>query len=422
MLRPRREAALVAYRAFSDVAGKGAFFLVTVFAARRLSQHGFGIFSLGTTVGWMAAVATDFGMQLHLAREVSQRPAEAARILRAWLRVRFWSSAVVVALGAGTLVLLRLDAQETGAILLLLVVYVVSSLIEFTYYFYRAIARSDIESTLTLWQRFGTLVVATAVLVWRPDVTYLALAMLLPVAATLIYSVRRAIGLAVERAGGASAAEEPLTVDLQSAMRDVVPIGIGIVLSALYFRIDVFLIEFWQGTNAVALYNAVFRLVEALRLFPAAVLAVALPVLFRATDARPLLSVAALLTGFSIIVALVLGLAAHGVVMLFYGERYVAAVPAFRILLLALPLMSLNYAMTHQLLGWSGHRAYAVICGIALLFNIALNARLIPALSLAGAAWSTLGTEVLLTVGCVIALWMRTARPSADRLTATVLP
>jgi O-antigen/teichoic acid export membrane protein len=422
MLRPRREAALVAYRAFSDVAGKGAFFLVTVFAARRLSQHGFGIFSLGTTVGWMAAVATDFGMQLHLAREVSQRPAGAARILRAWLRVRFWTSAVVVALGTGTLVLWRLDAQETGAILLLLIVYVVSSLIEFTYYFYRAISRSDIESTLTLWQRFGTLVVATAVLVWRPDVTYLALAMLLPVAATLIYSVRRALRLAVERAGGASAAEEPLTVDLQSAMRDVVPIGIGIVLSALYFRIDVFLIELWQGTNVVALYNAVFRLVEALRLFPAAVLAVALPVLFRATDARPLLSVAALLTGFSIIVALVLGLAAHGVVMLLYGERYVAAVPAFRILLLALPLMSLNYAMTHQLLGWSGHRAYAVICGIALLFNIALNARLIPALSLAGAAWSTLGTEVLLTVGCVIALWMRSARPSADRLTATVLP
>ena len=412
----------MAYRAFSDVAGKGAFFLVTVFAARRLSQHGFGIFSLGTTVGWMAAVAADFGMQLHLAREVAQRPAEAARILRAWLRVRFWTSAVVVVLGAGTLVLWRLDAQETRAILVLLIVYVVSGLIEFTHYFYRAISRSDIESTLTLWQRFGTLVAAMAVLVWRPDVTYLALAMLLPVAATLIYSVRRALRLAVERAGGASAAGDTLTIGLQSVMRDVVPIGIGIVLSALYFRIDVFLIELWQGTNVVGTYNAVFRLVEALRLFPAAVLAVALPALFRATDTRPLLSVSALLTGFSIIVALVLGLAAHGVVVLLYGERYIAAVPAFRILLLSLPLMSLNYALTHQLLGWSGHRAYAVICGIALLFNIALNARLIPALSIAGAAWSTLGTEVLLTIGCVIALWMRSARPSADRLTATVLP
>jgi O-antigen/teichoic acid export membrane protein len=425
MLRPRREAALVAYRAFSDVAGKGAFFLVTVFAARRLSQHGFGVFSLGTTVGWLAAVATDFGMQLHLARQIAQRPADAARVLRAWLRVRFWTSASVVVLGALTLVLLRLEMQQARAILLLLIVYVVSSLIEFTHYFYRAISRSDIESTLTLWHKFATLIVATAVLVWRPDVTYLALAMLLPVAATLIYSVRRALRLAVEHAeqsGAPTAAAGPLTIGFRSTMRDVVPIGIGIVLSALYFRIDVFLIELWQGTNAVGLYNAVFRLVEALRLFPAAVLAVALPALFRATDARPLLSVSALLTGFSIVVAVVLGVAAHNLVMLLYGERYLTAVPAFRILLLSLPLMSLNYAMTHQLLGWSGHRAYALICGIALVFNVALNARLIPALSLTGAAWTTLGTEALLTVGCAIALWMRSARPSADRLTAAVLP
>src|SRR5213079_1858632 len=51
--------------------------------------------------------------------------------------------------------------------------------------------------------------------------------------------------------------------------RDVWPIGAGIVLSALYFRIDVFLVQLWSGTEAVAMYNAVFRLVEALRLFPA---------------------------------------------------------------------------------------------------------------------------------------------------------
>lgn len=421
-MRPSREAALVAYRAFSEVAGKGAFFLVTVFAARRLSQHGFGIFSLGTTFGWMVAVATDFGIQLHLAREVAQRPADAPRLLRAWLRVRFWTSAIAVVLVAGGLFLLRLDTQETRAILVLLIVYVVSSLIEFTHYFYRAISRSDIESTLTLWQRFGTLIAAVTVLAWRPDVTLLAFAMLIPVVATLIYSVRRALRLAGQQASGATASDGAKPLGIRTDLHDVLPIGIGIMLSALYFRIDVFLLELWQGTNVVGLYNAVFRLVEALRLFPAAVLAVALPTLFRATDARPLLSVSALLTGFSVVVALVLGLIAPGVVLLLYGEGYADAIPAFRILLLSLPLMSLNYALTHQLVGWSGHRAYAVICAIALLFNVALNAQLIPAMSLSGAAWATLGTEVLLTIGCVIALWIRTARPSAGRLTATVLP
>ena len=56
--------------------------------------------------------------------------------------------------------------------------------------------------------------------------------------------------------------------------------------------------QLWSGTEAVALYNAVFRLVEALRLFPAAVLAVALPSLCRAGDLRPLVRVAVPITGW----------------------------------------------------------------------------------------------------------------------------
>ena len=89
------------------------------------------------------------------------------------------------------------------------------------------------------------------------------------------------------------------------------PIGAGIVLSALYFRIDLLLVETWHGTEPVALYNAAFRLVETVRLFPAAVLAVALPSLCRATDTRPLRRVGAAVTAFGIVAAPVLWVAAN---------------------------------------------------------------------------------------------------------------
>ena len=48
-----RTAALVAYRAASDVVGKGALFVITVVAARQLSPEGFGIFAIGTTIGFV---------------------------------------------------------------------------------------------------------------------------------------------------------------------------------------------------------------------------------------------------------------------------------------------------------------------------------------------------------------------------------
>jgi O-antigen/teichoic acid export membrane protein len=413
-----REATLVAYRAFSDVAGKGAFFLVTVLAARRLSQSAFGIFSLGTTLGWMAAVATDAGIQMHLARRLATIPERAPQLLRTWLRVRLATSAVALAFAAIGLLVTRTAGSYALAVFLFVLAYLISGLIEFLHYFYRGLSRSDIESTLTLWQRFGTLACAALVLAWRPDVTALAAAIAFPIVLTFAYSLRRASQLANAvrwdpALAGLNALPSTRSRDARTVAaelrRDVLPIGIGIVLSALYFRIDVVLLQLWSGTSSVALYNAVFRLVEALRLFPAAVMAVALPILCRATSTRPLVAVSAALTAFSFAVAAVLWLVADPLVLMVYGDQYAEAVTAFQILVAAFPLMSLNYALTHQLIGWNGHRAYAGICAAALVFNVAINARLIPAMSIEGAAWATFWTEALLTAGCTAAL----ARASA---------
>jgi O-antigen/teichoic acid export membrane protein len=192
----RPQAALVAYRAFSDVAGKGAFFVVTLVAARRLSQDAFGLFSLGTTVGWIAAVATDFGIQLHLARAVAQRPGDAVRLLRAWLRIRLWTAGLALATVAAGLAITSPSPAFSRAIVLFTLVYVVNGLIEFLHYFYRGLARTDLESTLTLWQRIAMMMLAVAALWWWPDVTVLAVAMAIPALVTFGYSARLAQRLA----------------------------------------------------------------------------------------------------------------------------------------------------------------------------------------------------------------------------------
>ena len=414
--KPRR-ALLIAYKAFADLAGKGSLFVITIVAARRLSPESFGIFSLGSTLGWIVAVVSDCGIQLHLARAVARRPSDAPRLLREWLRVRLWTAAgavvsVAVGLAAGW------RAAVATPIAVLAVVYACSGLVELLHYFYRGLSRSDVESSLTLWQRGGTLASGLIALAWKPDVTVLAMAMLIPVAGTLAVSLR--IATAMNVAQGASLALPGAGLKRCATWRlfrrDVWPIGAGIVLSALYFRIDVFLMQLWSGTESVAFYNAVFRLVEALRLFPAAVLAVVLPSLVRAGDLRPLARVAVPITGFAIAASAVLWLAAGWLIPALYGAPYAAAVPAFRVLVLSFPLLSLNFALTHQLVGWDGQRAYAGLCALALAINVALNARLIPLWSIEGAAWATLGTELVLTAGCGVALWSMRASARAGQL------
>jgi O-antigen/teichoic acid export membrane protein len=151
-------------------------------------------------------------------------------------------------------------------------------------------------------------------------------------------------------------------------------------------------------------YSAVFRLVDALRLFPAAVLVVALPAMCRTTTLRPVAPIAAGLTVFAAAIALPLGLAAGPLVALLYGAEYAGGVSALRILLLSFPLMSLNYALTQQLIGWNRHVTFAVLCGLALTVNVGANARLIPIMAAEGAAWATVITELVLTIGCVTAI------------------
>ncbi len=48
-----------------------------------------------------------------------------------------------------------------------------------------------------------------------------------------------------------------------------------------------------------------------------------------------------------------------------------------------------------------------------------MNTRLIPLWSIEGAAWATLGTEIVLTAGCGVALWsMRAPGRTAQLVTA----
>src|SRR5205823_8329831 len=130
-----RVAKLIAYKSFADLAGKGSFVVITVVAARRLTADAFGVFSLATTVGWMLAVATDFGIQLHVARAVARAPSDAGAILGDWLRVRLWTTAAAIAVLAAGAVMSGAAAAVAVPIVLFACVYGVSGLVEFLHYF-----------------------------------------------------------------------------------------------------------------------------------------------------------------------------------------------------------------------------------------------------------------------------------------------
>lgn len=396
-----RTALLVSYKAVTEVAGKAAVLAILMLAARTLSTSDFGVLSVATTLGWMTSVLTDFGLQLYLGREVARttRPAE---VLWPLFRLRLRTAAAGLVIIA-TFGLLLAPAGTWLAFVLIAAAPLVSSVSEFLNYAYRGLDRSDLESGLTLAQRLGALLLAAVALAVSPALLTIGLALSISALAALLVSLWIARTLTfsalVHRSTG------PLVhFNWRTWVQDVAPIGAGLVLSALYFRIDIFLLEQWSGLDSVAHYSAVFRLVDAMRLLPAAVLTVVLPRLFAARDADFARRLALGLTLFAVAVTLIAWPLADWLVALAYGPAYAPAVPILRILLLSFPLLTLNYSLTHQLIGWDHPRAYAMCCAAALAGNLALNAWLIPRAAAQGAAWATLGTEIVVTMLCLAAL------------------
>jgi O-antigen/teichoic acid export membrane protein len=87
----------------------------------------------------------------------------------------------------------------------------------------------------------------------------------------------------------------------------------------------------------------------------------------------------------------------------------VRAAPSLRVLALALPILFLNYGLTHFLIARDLERRNLLFAALMLVVNVSANFVLIPRFAGPGAACATLVTEVALTICCAIALRLRSA-------------
>lgn len=392
-----RAALLISYKAGTDALGRVAVFAILVMATRVLPVENVGHLTLFTTIGWFGAALGDGGLQLYVAGQISRHPAAAAGWFWPILRLRLLLGAITIAC-AGLAALWLAPGAWLGAVLVALAP-IVTSFTELVFHGFRGLNRSDLEASLLLAQRLGALVL-TALILWRaPSLAGVGLALSLPAIAS--FFVARA--LMQRLAPPASAQAVPLTVEVWRRM--VAPVGLGILLSVAYYRIDVLLLSAWVPLTEVAAYGAVFRLLEGFRLIPAATLAVVLPRVFGPSGARftGYLSVGLGLMGC--VACIALWLRAEDIVQLAYGAAYTDAAPLLQVLSLSLPWLAVNMALTHRLIAAGGQSTYALTAAAALGANVAANTWLIPTYGASGAALATVLTEGVVTIGCVCGLY-----------------
>jgi O-antigen/teichoic acid export membrane protein len=178
------------------------------------------------------------------------------------------------------------------------------------------------------------------------------------------------------------------------------------ITAMLYARFDLLLLGLWQGEMAAGWYGAAYRLWETIGMLPSSLLDALFPEMSRLSGRdggrRSLrrLFVAGVwaMLGGGLLLALLVGLSAGGLLSLIYGAKgdHAAAEAPLQLLAAAIPAMCLYLLSGHTLYALDRQRRVTIAMLVVGLLNIGLNLVVIRRWSYVGCAAVAVVTEWLL--------------------------
>ena len=403
---PRRVLANMAAKGVSLVIEKGAQLALLLVGAPALGVVTFGRYSYAASVSTLLAFGTDLGLTLWTTRALARDPAHAPDVLATSFRLRLAATlpyvvcliAIALALGPGDA---RLAMMALG----------VSSLARALLDHARAMFRAHEEIGHEGKLNAVTAVLASAaglgaLLATGRGLSALAVGVMVGTLAGSAYGVTL-----FRRRHGRWLGHGTFVPQLARRMlREALPFWLAGMFALGYSRGDVVILRGFAGEAEVGAFRAAGQLFEVTKNLPPLVLTALFPQLardFRASRAR-LARMEGIIAGgllaAGVVVAAGLAVAAGPLAHRIFGPEFSRTVPALRILALALPLLFLNFGLTHFLVARDLGMLNLIFSGLMVAVSLAANLLLAPRWGSTGAAWATLATEASLALCCVLAL------------------
>ncbi|MDW8058946.1 MAG: flippase [Thermomicrobium sp.] len=376
-------------------------FVDLVFAAftlRMLGVEGNGQYAIATVTWLYLKTVSDFGLSILAAREVARQPESAGRLIGTTTLFRF---AILLALAPIVALLLTVGARVLGlstasivAILLLTVSLLPASYVEAINSAFTGFERLHVPAILTVFTnliRFSIGLLALEAGLGVPGIA--AAAILATCCNTLALHV--AIGRHGVRIQWSLSRDEA-----RQLVRAAWPLLLNGLLITVFFRIDTFVVQAFEGTRALGIYDAAYKLPNLLPLIPSYFVLAVFPVLSRQTGAdlrRSFELGAKFLTMLGWGIVLVVLFAAPLLIRILGGSAFLPdAAQALRLLIWFAPLHYLNGITQYAIIAVDRQRDIAPAYLAATLFNITANLAGVPLFGYRAAAVVTVLTEIVL--------------------------
>lgn len=403
----------------SNAANKVTGFLIMLSVARYLGAEQFGLYTFVFSYVWVFGVFSDLGLTSVVAREISKEEGAGRVWLGNAIAIRWAASLVVYAICVGSSLMYNGWSQKSSLIALSALTFFYAPLSSANAVFTAKLklygsSMASLVSRLALWAAIQVLA--------RKGASVAALIMV-----EVILGGITTAGLWIWARRLLSPSYRLDRLIAGTLLTQGIPLLMTSVFIALYFRMDVFFLEYFVGAAAVGSYAAAYRLTEAIPMAATAFTSSLFPVICQLLHQgeehrlqKLLVSAQKILMAIVTPVLVVLTCYALPLVGLLYAGRFDSSSTALAILSCGQVFVFANILSTTLLVARNqGPILMGVTMGMVPL-NALLNYLVIPGYGVPGAAATTVATEF--AAFCCLLLITKTAGRFFSALTRVLPP
>jgi len=371
-------------------------FFLLIYIARYLGEVGFGKYSFALAFTGLFAIIASFGMNNYIIRELARNKERTREYLTNVSVIKLLLSLLTFALIALTINLMKYPQDTTHAVYLFGIYMLLTS---FTFTFrsiFQAYEKMEYDAVVMVIEKIILFMLVLFVIFSGYGLIELGFVYIFTgiVAMVLSFSI---ILIKI--------AKPKPTINFslwKTLVIGSIPFALNALFGVLFFQIDTVMLSVLKGDAPVGIYNAAYVPLLALGVIPAVFISAIYPVMSRyfVSSKDTLETFTCLSSKYMAIIGFPIAMGcfilADRFIALFYADQFSASIIAFQILAFFIPLRFVSSITGTLLTSINRQSIRTVSVSLSALFNIVLNAVMIPYLSYIGAGIATVLSEVFL--------------------------
>ena len=382
----------------ANIITKPLWFLLFIYAARRLGTTQFGIYTLASSIVTFATIIIDFGLDYIAIGKISQNTDEFNEQFNKVILIRSVFFFVILFLLIGyTLISTNIDPTLVKSISLTLVFQATTIFLTFIKASISAFQEFRKFSFMLILEKSNIIILGFFTLLFIPDLLLFLISISLANIITLIIFIcyikrRYSLKFYIIK-----------SENLLALLKESFPILVMNIFIMTYFRVDVIILDLFSNNKAtLGIYGAIHRIVEMYILIPTILMTVAYPIINKYLSneiefvKQFTVELLKILISVTLPIVVVIAFNSYTINKILFGSNYIKGSEGLIFIIWTILPLGLNYILGHMLISLGKQKLCAQSVAIAAIFNIVINIVLIPIYSFKGTCIAAFISEVII--------------------------